>query len=244
MYNLTINQLKTVGRKVFKIKLNGKKDNIVEKLQYYFNLQGNNKYNNAVIQTALNKTVAKTYTPIDTDGVIVLDQYLSLYNKFLYKYILGYDQLYKDYKTIIYQVDYSYLFNDQFNTMCKKRVLEFEKIIINSKGYEQLQQKRDNTYKCNYCGKEYDHDIGFCNNCRDSLFLKKDDYHLLKVTKINDNKSYKNITIPSEVINDIQNKQKIQKRNNEIRLLENSIKKLQENLAIEIERLDQLRNEL
>jgi len=216
---LTESELSDIATKLFKRRLSGLKDNFVSQLIRELDNYGKSKYNLLLVNMILNNKLIESKKVIQNENIVML-KWLDSFDRFLYKYHLGYEALYNDYKDkiISYQVDNNYIFNDQFNTKCNKRILERELFIIPSKGYNQLTELRNNIYKCGYCGKQYKKEdalkIEFCNCCRGSEYLDIDNYRLLKLKAISDKSNYKNITIPDYVISDITEQQKATKEKN------------------------------
>ena len=205
-------QLQVIATKLFNIKLSKNKSDYINTLNNYFTRHGDNKYNDKLITLCFIGNL-KPYTDIIEDDAILYLNYLKPYDKFLYKYLLGFKKLYEDNKDKVKKtyVDYnSTLFNNQFNTLDNKRFLEFDNFIIPSIGYKKLQNTRNNTYICSYCGKQYDENTndGYCTSCRGSEFLTEDNYHLLKLIKLSCKHPIKH-EIPKTIKDDILHKQTI-----------------------------------
>jgi len=243
MYNLTKAQLNEISIKLFNSKLIGLKDDYITQLNSNLALYGNELYNDKLIEIILDNSYKEVNDIYLDDYIYMIKKYkISTYDKFLYKYLLGYKALYNSYKDDIIKVsvDYGYIFNDQFNGNDNKRYLEYEYIIFNSKGYNALELKRKNTLICGYCGKLYDisTDLKYCDKCRNSEYLTEENYYLLELKPINNNMRVKH-TIPINIKKDIIKLQKARaiedgKRDliNIRKQLENDIKIYKKNILI------------
>ena len=209
---LTKSDLNNISIKVFKQSLRGNKRDFINGLNFNLSNYGNDKYNLILVNMILSNKLIESTKFINTSDILTL-KYLKPYDRFLYKYHLGYKALYRDRIKDIkgYQVDTKYIFDDQFNTLCNKRICERDYFIIPSKGFKDLTELRANIYKCAYCGKQYSKQeaekIEFCTACRGSEHLDSEYYKLLKLKAISDKSGYKNIDIPSYVIGDIREQQ-------------------------------------
>jgi len=113
-----------------------------------------------------------------------------------------------------YELDDSYIFEDQFNTVWKDgqngyRFWLWSETIFNnsnikegyyvSEGSEKIQEVMNNRCSCNYCGKQYwlDKLGGQCLECQGSEHMEESNYCLTKITKLGLN-SYDKKYIPNK----------------------------------------------
>jgi len=122
-----------------------------------------------------------------------------------------------------YQIDTDHIFSNQYNTIGKNghsgyRIFEYCRIYKNdstslrnygyyiAEGIEEIREHQKRVSVCNYCGKQYiDTKEEICNACRDSEYLEKDNYHLLRLTNVCE--TYSNEPLPPEIVKDIKEKQ-------------------------------------
>lgn len=231
---LTKDTLSDISKKLFKRRLSGDKDTFVRDIRREFDFYGNEKYNILLTNMILSNDINLSKEVIKTNEIVMI-KYLPSFELFLYKYHLGFNKLYEDKSDKIeaYIVDYSHIFDNQFNTS-DKRILEWEyNCIMPSIGFDELTNKRNNTLKCGYCGKQYiNTNIKYCTGCRSSEYLEEDNYHLLELKPISNQKRIKQ-ELPKEVLNEIlalQKETKLKKAKQQLvdnkKRIENKIKEI------------------
>ena len=228
---LTKDELSLIAYKLFSKRLTGKKSVFIYDLKRELLNYGIAAYNIELINMILTSNYKESKETIKSEHILML-KYLSTYEKFLYKYLLGYEKLYEDKKHKIekYLLDNEYTFNDQMNTKCDKRICERDySLIIPSTGFKKLTQLRENTLICHYCGKHYKENTndGFCHNCTGSEFLEEKDYKLLELFPISQKwKNKKYSSIPLKLIEEIKEKRLATKKANIIKEIQDNKKQL------------------
>ncbi len=123
------------------------------------------------------------------------------------------------------EIDTAHLFNNQFNTVCGKRVFLWHEFVFTNNdvkqgyflrgdGIKELKELLNNTLSCGYCGKQYpkqETDFKYCNNCLNSEHLEHGDLPLLLLLPINSKENRrKNIALDDKwikLVNDYQSAQ-------------------------------------
>lgn len=133
----------------------------------------------------------------------------------------------------IYQVDTDFLFDNQLNTkegvrLFDCRILANHKskriqgyILYEGNGFAELQELRQNTFQCGYCGhqemiSEFNRNQPWCKECVDSQYLKEDDLHLLRLLPVSLSFSSNRTDDPPQWL--VQSYKERQQKANELRL--------------------------
>jgi len=151
-------------------------------------------------------------------------------------------KFFNDIRNKTFEVDTNYIFDNQFNTVKTEshsgyRLFDWKEEIYPNKsikegyfctGIEALNELRQKTYHCNYCGKQYNENIGYCKSCLNSQYLEENQIHLLEVTEIG--KKYKNTKTSKALLKEYNKVQKIAR-----------LKKLEESKA---QKLDSIKKDI
>ncbi len=93
------------------------------------------------------------------------------------------------------EIDTKHLFDNQFNTIDRKRLFDWFEGVYPNKNVKcghflinptELNNLRSTRVACGYCGKQYDnHNETVCLSCVNSEYLKPENYHLLALRPVN-----------------------------------------------------------
>lgn len=137
-----------------------------------------------------------------------------------------------------YTVDTAHMFDNQYNLVEGMRVFEWCQRLSNkglgvfpegyyiSEGLDKLREIQNNRFACGYCGKQTDHG-GWCDKCRGSEYLKPENYPLLQLLPISQKRDY-SVSIPQEVIDDIQVQQEDARKKRRAKHIEDKRAKLRQ----------------
>ena len=141
-----------------------------------------------------------------------------------------------------YEIDTSYIFDNQYNTKCGLRIFDWSEdiqihnedikkgyYIVLSDAFNRLKELTKTTLKCGYCGKLYPKQpvSKWCKSCRDSEYLEPNNYPLLYLHPVSMQWEEKETQeIPFDVLESI----KSQQQKGLERRLKNRIKQEREDL--------------